>query len=230
MDYKSFNALLKTIELEVNENQYQQLYDYYKLLVSENEKYNLTNITNIDEVFEKHFFDSISIVRMLDLSGKTVLDIGAGAGFPLLPVRIFKPEIKATLLDATLKKVNFINMVVKNLKLNNIEALNGRAEEFEKKYDVVVARALAPLNQLLELSCNSIKKGGHLIAMKGSNYKEELKTAEKAISLLGFELVNVEAVDLKKSDIKHYNLLFKKIKQHDGFYPRSFAKISKQPL
>jgi 16S rRNA (guanine527-N7)-methyltransferase len=230
MDYKSFNALLKTIELEVNENQYQQLYDYYKLLVSENEKYNLTNITNIDEVFEKHFFDSISIVRMLDLSDKTILDIGAGAGFPLLPVRIFKPDIKATLLDATLKKVNFINMVIKSLKLNNIEALNGRAEEFEKKYDVVVARALAPLNQLLELSCNSIKKGGHLIAMKGSNYKEELKTAEKAISLLGFELVNVEAVDLKKSDIKHYNLLFKKIKQHDGFYPRSFAKISKQPL
>jgi 16S rRNA (guanine527-N7)-methyltransferase len=230
MDYKSFNTLLKTIELEVNENQYQQLYDYYKLLVSENEKYNLTNITNIDEVFEKHFFDSISIVRMLDLSDKTILDIGAGAGFPLLPVRIFKPDIKATLLDATLKKVNFINMVIKNLKLNNIEALNGRAEEFEKKYDVVVARAIAPLNQLLELSCNSIKKGGHLIAMKGSNYKEELKNAEKAISLLGFELVNVEAINLKKTDIKHFNLLFKKVKQHDGFYPRNYAKISKQPL
>jgi 16S rRNA (guanine527-N7)-methyltransferase len=230
MDFKSFNALLKTIELEVNENQYQQLYDYYKLLVSENEKYNLTNITDIDEVFEKHFFDSISIVRMLDLSDKSILDIGAGAGFPLLPVRIFKPDIKATLLDATLKKVNFINMVIKDLKLNNIEAVNGRAEEFEKKYDVVVARALAPLNQLLELSCNSIKKGGHLIAMKGSNYKEELKNAEKAISLLGFELVNVEAINLKKTDIKHFNLLFKKVKQHDGFYPRNYAKISKQPL
>jgi 16S rRNA (guanine527-N7)-methyltransferase len=230
MDFKSFNALLKTIELEVNENQYQQLYDYYKLLVSENEKYNLTNITDIDEVFEKHFFDSISIVRMLDLSDKSILDIGAGAGFPLLPVRIFKPDIKATLLDATLKKVNFINMVIKDLKLNNIEAVNGRAEEFDKKYDVVVARALAPLNQLLELSCNSIKKGGHLIAMKGSNYKEELKNAEKAISLLGFELVNVEAINLKKTDIKHFNLLFKKVKQHDGFYPRNYAKISKQPL
>jgi 16S rRNA (guanine527-N7)-methyltransferase len=121
MDYKSFNSMLKTIELEVSENQYQQLYRYYELLVSENEKYNLTNITGVDEVFEKHFFDSISIVRMLDLSDKTILDIGAGAGFPLLPIRIFKTDIKATLLDATLKKVNFINMVIKDLKLNNME-------------------------------------------------------------------------------------------------------------
>jgi 16S rRNA (guanine527-N7)-methyltransferase len=230
MDFKSFNNALKTIELEVNENQYQQLYRYYELLVSENEKYNLTNITNVDEVFEKHFYDSISIVRMLDLSDKTILDIGAGAGFPLLPIRIFKTDIKATLLDATLKKVNFINMVIKDLKLNNIEAVNGRAEEFNKKYDVVVARALAPLNQLLELSCNSIKKGGHLIAMKGSNYKEELKSSEKALNLLGFELVNVEAITLTNSNLKHYNLLFKKVRQHDGFYPRSYAKISKQPL
>lgn len=230
MDFKSFNSLLKTIELEISENQYLQLHSYYELLVSENEKYNLTNIKNIDEVFEKHFFDSISIVRMLDLSDKTILDIGAGAGFPLLPVKIYQNNIKATLLDATLKKVNFINMVIKQLKLNNIETINARAEDIDKKYDVIVARAVAPLNQLLELSCNSVKKGGHLIAMKGSNYKEELKAAQKALTTLGFELVNVEAVKLIKSDITHYNLLFKKIKNHDGFYPRSYAKISKQPL
>jgi 16S rRNA (guanine527-N7)-methyltransferase len=230
MDYKSFNSMLKTIELEISENQYQQLYRYYELLVSENEKYNLTNITNVDDVFEKHFFDSISIVRMLDLTDKSIVDIGAGAGFPLLPVKIFKSNIKATLLDATLKKVNFINMVIKELKLNNIETVNGRAEESDKKYDVVVARAVAPLNQLLELSCNVVKKGGHLIAMKGSNYKDELKSAEKALTLLGFKLVNVEAIKLIKSDIVHYNLLFRKVKQHDGFYPRSYAKISKQPL
>jgi 16S rRNA (guanine527-N7)-methyltransferase len=229
MNFENFSKMLDNIDLKITSIQYQMFEKYFKFLESENKKYNLTSITTEDEVFEKHFYDSLSVLKVIDLSNKLVVDVGAGAGFPLLPLKIVKPSIKATLVDATLKKVNFINTVAKDLNLD-VEVINGRVEELKGKYDVVVARALAPLNQLLEIISNLIDINGYLIALKGSNYRTELKQAEKAMNVLGFELVNVVKVLMPNSKIEHYNLLLKKVKKHDGFYPRSYSKISKNPL
>ena len=230
MEFLAFKKLCNSIEITISNEQYLQLREYFNLLVIENKKYNLTSITDEPAVFEKHFFDSLSASKIINLENKTIVDIGAGAGFPLIPLKILIPSLKATLIDATLKKVNFMEAVIKQLGLKDIKVVNARAEEQQGEFDIVIARAVAPLNELTELACNLVKLNGHLIAMKGSNYKVELKQAENALGVLGFELVNVQPYLLPTEQAERNNLLFKKVKKHDGRYPRSYSKISKQPL
>ncbi len=230
MDYQTFGKMLASLDLKINQKQYDQLNKYYQLLWQENQKFNLTSIVDEDQVFEKHFFDSLSTIKTFDLKNKKVIDIGAGAGFPLIPIKIMLKDLDITLLDATLKKVNFMKMVVAELGLENVKVVNSRVEDFSTKFDVVVARGLAPLNELVELACNIVKLEGHLIALKGNNYKAELKQAEKAIEVLGYELSNVFPFTLPTDKAQHNNLVLKKVKKHDGRYPRPYAKISKQPL
>lgn len=230
VEYLEFKKLCNTIEIDINADQYAKLLKYYQLLVEASSKHNLTSILDKQGVFEKHFFDSLSASKLIKLENLSIVDVGAGAGFPLIPLKILVPNIKVTLIDATLKKVNFMQSVVSALELKDVKVLNARAEEQPGTFDVVIARAVAPLNELVEITCNLVRKNGYLIAMKGSNYKLELNQAKKALDVLGYELVNVQPYLLPTEQAKHNNLLFKKVKDHDGRYPRSYSKISKQPL
>ena len=204
---------------------------YFNYLIQENEKYNLTGITDIDEVYYKHFYDSIYISKVINLENKSILDVGSGAGFPSLPLRIINESIKVTIIDSLTKRITFLNELCKILDLNDVSVINGRAEEIEKKhfFDIVTARAVARLNILAELTIPHVKKGGYMIAMKSVNFETELKEAEKAILKLGGIVEAVKKYQISKNEY-HVLILIKKIKDTPDEYPRSFSRIKRSPL
>ena len=213
----------------------EQFNKYYELLVEENEKYNLTNITARDEAFEKHFNDSIYMNKIVDLqSVETLCDIGSGAGFPALPLKIVYPHLKITIIEPTLKRVNFMKMVVNALGLENVDIINGRAEDMintmREKFDVVTARAVANLPMLLELTTPYCKVGGFVISYKGSNASEELDHAKNAIKVLNLSVNEIKEYELNDSYGKRTLIKLLKIKETNNKYPRKFADIKKKPL
>ena len=205
---------------------------YYELLIKYNEVMNLTSITEYDEVYIKHFYDSLLLTKVLDINNKTLCDVGSGAGFPGIPLAIFT-NAKVSIIDALQKRINFLNDVIKELDLNNVLAYHIRAEEYVKTkrsgFDVVTARAVAKLNVLAELCLPLVKVGGYFIALKGSN-EEELKEANKALDILGASLVKTYSFDLPNEMGKRHIYLLKKVKECNNKYPRSFAKIKANPL
>lgn len=229
------DALLFGVSL--NDKQLSQFSTYYEMLIEWNEKINLTAITEFDEVLKKHFLDSISIGRILEQNTNvSILDIGTGAGFPGIPIKIAFPNVKVTLLDSLNKRVNFLNEVISALELNNIEAIHGRAEDFAKKgmlretYDICVSRAVANLSSLSEFCLPYVKVGGKFISYKSEKASEELELSSNAISILGGGNVVCDEFVLPGTDFSRTFIIINKIKETPGKYPRKAGTPVKQPL
>ena len=207
----------------LNETQKKQFDRYYEFLIDYNEKVNLTAITDKKEVFVKHFYDSCLAKDLIKKNAK-LADIGTGAGFPAVPLKIIRPDINLTLVDSLNKRINFLDELAQNLNIN-YTTIHARAEEFGKgehreQFDVVVARAVASLNSLVEYLLPVAKIGGKIIAYKGANYKEEIIQAKKAIQLLGGKLDEVIEFDLPNNSGKRALIVINKISQTPKLYPR----------
>jgi len=233
MNKELFIEELEKINIKITEKQLEQLEKYYQILVTENIKYNLTSITNKEDVYLKHFYDSITLSKIINLDNQTLCDIGTGAGFPGMVLKIVFPNLKVTLVDATLKKCHFLRMVIKELELKEIEVINDRAEEYAKttreKYDIVTSRAVAPLKHLLEYSIPLVKVDGTYIAMKGDILKEI-----EGISIYENKL-NIKQLDVIKFNLPIENSLrtlisYKKLKPTNQIYPRKYSEIKKKSL
>lgn len=236
-DISEFKFGLEELNIVLSEKQIEQFIDYYELLTEWNSFMNLTAITDFDQVIKKHFLDSLSLVKAYDLSGEVkVIDIGTGAGFPGIPLKIAFPHLEMTLLDSLNKRVKFLNKIKEKLALTNLEALHGRAEDFARpeklreKYDLCVSRAVANLSTLSELCLPYVKVGGKFISYKSEKIKEESIMAKKAIGILGGEVK--EQVEFTFSDEELYRNLFviKKIKPTPKKYPRKAGIPGKEPL
>lgn len=208
---------------------------YFNMLIKENKKYNLTSIIEPSEVAEKHFIDSLILYNeMDDLYGKKILDIGSGAGFPGLPIKIYNPGIYLTLVDAVSKKVFFLQNIINKLKLKDVEAIQARAEEFalkhRERYDFVVSRAVAELRVLVEYALPIVKVGGFFIAAKGPNVHNELKAAENAISILGGQVQYIKEISLPLSKEGRSIIVIKKNNETPIKYPRRTGIPKKRPL
>ena len=192
---------------------------------------NLTNITDEKEVYEKHFYDSIILTDILDTTNKSILDIGAGAGFPSIPIKIVDDSILVTVVDGLNKRIKFLDSLIEKLALNSINLIHGRAEELDKslEFDLVTARAVARLNILVELAIPFVKHGGYFVAYKSTNYESELLEAEKGITILGGQIESIYNYQVN-DEIVHSLIIIKKVKQTPKDYPRQFSKIKKAPL
>ena len=232
---KELEKKVKQIEITLNENQEDDFYKYMELLLEWNEKINLTAITDPKEILLKHFIDSITISKYIEKKDK-VLDIGTGAGFPGIPLKIINKENEFTLLDSLNKRITFLNDVIQKLNLEKICAIHGRAEEFIKKsgeresYNIVTSRAVAKLNVLLEYMLPFTKIGGRCICMKSFEIEEELKEAKKAIEILGGEIEKIDIIALPESEIKRKIVVIKKVKNTRNKYPRKAGTPEKEPI
>lgn len=222
-----------SIGVEISQKQAEQFYTYMELLLEWKEKMNLTAITDPEEVILKHFIDSLTIIPYLK-EADTVLDIGTGAGFPGIPLKILEENKKFTLLDSLNKRIIFLQTVITELELKNIQAIHGRAEEFVSKeretYDIVTSRAVARLNVLLEYMLPFVKVGGRCICMKSFEIEEELKEAKKAIEILGGEIEKIDEITLPNTDIKRKIVVIKKVKNTPSKYPRKAGTPAKEPI
>lgn len=212
-----------------------QLEEYYKILVEENEKINLTSITEKEEVYIKHFFDSLLLTKEIDIINiKTMIDIGTGAGFPGIPIKIMYPHLSLTLVEPTNKRCVFLQKVIDLLQLKDVTIINDRAENYIKdqreKYDLATARAVSALNILSEIVIPFVKKDGVFIAMKGSNYQEEIENSIKGIKTLNAKIEKITTYELPKNKGTRVFITIKKVKNTPTTYPRQYAKIKKQPL
>ncbi len=234
MNRDEFILELEKLNIDVTEEELDKLNIYYNLLIDYNKVMNLTGITVEKEVYLKHFYDSLTIVKAINLNKvNTICDIGTGAGFPGLVIAIFFPDIKVTLVDSLRKRIDFLNIVINKININNVETIHDRIEEFSIKhineYDVVTSRAVAKLNILLELSINMVKLDGYFIALKG-NVKEEIENSKNAINLLDCKLEEIIDFYLPIENSYRSIVKIKKIKNTNSKYPRKFDKIKKNPL
>ena len=239
MEKKIFKEImtenLKELNIELTEKQLEQFYEYMNILIEWNKVMNLTNITEPIEVIQKHFIDSLTVLKLIKETDM-IIDVGTGAGFPGIPIKIAFPKTKIVLLDSLNKRIKFLNEVIAKLKINDVEAMHGRAEElahnkiYREKYDIAIARAVAPLNVLSEYLLPFIKVNGIAICMKGSKGKEEAKNGEKAIEILGGKIKEIKEFELPNTDICRTILILEKNKNTDKKYPRRSGIPSKEPL
>lgn len=229
---------VKNIGIELNPTQLEKLYMYKELLIEWNEKINLTAITDDEEIIDKHIIDSLHIVKYIEENQK-VIDVGTGAGLPGIIIAIyFESKIDMTLFDALNKRIIFLQEVIDKLELKNVYAIHGRAEETSKQrefrecYDVVVSRAVARLNILMEITIPFVKIGGICLYMKAEKTDEEIKEANKAICELSVNHLNTESymLDIAGDIHTHTILSYQKLKTTKERYPRQYAKIKKNPL
>ena len=208
-----------------------RFFQYYEELIKINKITNLTRITDIDSVYYKHFYDSIVLIKYLNLKNMSLLDVGSGAGFPSLPLKIVENSLKVTIVDSLNKRIKFLDSLTQILNLKNIKLIHGRAEEMDLKnyFDIVTSRAVAKLNILIELTLPFVKVGGYFIAYKSINYQEELNEAINGINTLGGSIEKVIEYEISKEE-KRVLIFIKKIKKTDYRYPRIFGKIKKSPL
>lgn len=233
MNELEFIKQLETKGITLTPQQVNQFKQYFKILVEWNEKMNLTAITDEEGVYLKHFYDSLTIAFDFDFTDQSIVDVGAGAGFPSVPLKIVYPELKITIVDSLTKRITFLNHLFKELNLSNCQAISARAEDYAKdhrqKCDIVMARAVARLNILDELCLPLVKVGGYFLALKGLKATEELEEAGKGIVLLGGQVE--KSIDFTLTNDNHRsNIIIKKVRDTSAKYPRMFGKIKKQPL
>ena len=226
MNQDKFILELSKLNINITELQLQQLERYYELLIEYNKVMNLTGITDKEDVYLKHFYDSLTITKVIDLNNyETLCDVGTGAGFPGLVIKILYPHLKVTLLDSLNKRLNFLNIVIKELNLKDITTVHTRVEEYNKKFDITVARAVAPLNILIEYCIPITKVNGYFIAMKGKN-----EEASNALLKLNSEIIEINSFLLPIENSNRTIIKIKKIKETDKKYPRKYSEIKKNPL
>ena len=229
-----FKELVNKLNISINDDMLNKYKLYYEKLIEVNEYMNLTTITEENEVYIKHFYDSLTLnLAINDLKNISLCDVGAGAGFPSVPLAIAREDINVTIIDSLNKRINFLNELVSYININNVKAFHFRAEDYAKEkrdsFDVVTARAVARLNILSELCLPLVKIGGLFVAMK-AELSEELEEAKNAIKVLGGEIVKVIDLELPNNMGKRNIVIIKKIKTADKKYPRAFAKIKERPL
>lgn len=228
--------LCNSMKISLTDSQLNLLVRYKELLVEWNEKINLTAITEDREVALKHFADCLSVLCIRDIKGKSVIDVGTGAGFPGLVLKIAVPDIKLTLLDSLNKRVRFLETVCSELGLEGVECIHARAEEggknpiLRERFDICASRAVAQLNVLAEYDLPFVRVGGEMLALKGPAADEEIKNAQRAITALGGRLTGVEDITLPGSDLKHRIVIVKKVEKTAKKYPRIAGKIKNSPL
>lgn len=233
MTENEFVNELKKINIDCNQDQLDKLEKYYNLLVEWNEKINLTAITEKKDVYLKHFYDSLTLSTIIDLNDQTLCDVGTGAGFPAVVLKIFYPSLKITLIDALEKRIKFLEEVIKELDLQEIICIHARAEEYgiknREKYDIVTARAVANMQVLLELLSPLAKINGKIILLKG-NAREEIEKSTNALKLLNLEVENIKIFELPVEKSTRTIISIKKIKETNKKYPRRYNMIKAKPL
>lgn len=239
MEYKleKFKSGLSQLQIDLSENQLQQFITYYEMLIEKNKVMNLTAITEFEDVVEKHFLDSLSLVEIVKLNQDIrILDLGTGAGFPGIPLKIAFPELRLELMDSLNKRINFLNEVITALKLEGITAVHGRAEEMARKpeyreqFELCVSRAVANLSSLCEYCLPFVGQGGQFISYKSGEIEEELEQSKRAIFLLGGRIKNIKKFRLVETDAERSFVQIEKIKKTPKTYPRKAGTPSKDPL
>ena len=234
MTISEFLEELKKLNIEPTIDQLEKLNKYYELLVEYNKVMNLTGITEKEQVYLKHFYDSLTIAKIIDLKKEqTLCDIGTGAGFPGMVLKILFPNLNIVLVDSLNKRIEFLKIVIKELKLENIEAIHARIEEYAKetreKFDIVTSRAVAPLNILLEYGIPLVKTNKYFISYKG-NISEEIEQSKQALQKLDSTIEIIEEFKLPKENSNRSIIKIKKKKETNKLFPRKYSEIKKKPL
>jgi 16S rRNA (guanine527-N7)-methyltransferase len=237
MSSSSLKHGLQEINIEATSEMLDKFELLKTLLIEWNEKINLTAITDLDEVDIKHFIDSATCLATGYIKdGDEVIDVGTGAGFPGVPVKILNDSLKVTLLDSLNKRIKYLEDVVNKLELNNMKLVHSRAEDggsnklYREKYDIALSRAVATMSVLCEYCLPFVRVGGYFICQKGPSYKEELDNAAKAIQILGGKVKEVKNYKLANSDITHYVIIIEKVKETPSKYPRKAGKPAAEPI
>jgi 16S rRNA (guanine527-N7)-methyltransferase len=228
---------IKKLNIDYTDKQLNQFMKYYELLIKKNKVMNLTAITDLDEVMVKHFLDSVLISDIVDLlKYNSLIDVGTGAGFPGIPLKILFPHLNVTLVDSLNKRLKFLNEVIDELQLENITTVHGRAEDlgqntsFRQKYDLCVSRAVANLSTLSEYCIPLIREDGIFVSYKSSDSDEEVLSSISAIKILGGKIINQKKINLPMSDMERNIIVIKKERKTPNKYPRKAGTPSKEPL
>lgn len=235
---KKLKEAMQLLHINIDDEKCGQFLQYYEMLVEKNKVMNLTAITEFDEVIIKHFLDSAALVQVCDLVKKPwkLLDMGTGAGFPGIPLKILFPELQVTLIDSLNKRVKFLNEVIEALSLQKIEAVHGRAEElgrnlkFREQFDLCVSRAVANLSTLSEYCIPYVRVGGYFISYKSGNIEEEIQASQKAVKVLGGSMAEVKEFVLPGTDISRSFIKIEKKEKTKEKYPRMGGKPAKEPI
>lgn len=239
MNPEKFVLELSKHNFELTDKQKQQFKLYFKMLIEVNEHVNLTRITEEDEVYLKHFYDSITPLFAFGeifKDGATLCDVGAGAGFPSIPLKILKPSLKVTIVDSLQKRLNFLKDLISELGLTDVELVHGRAEDvgqnklYREKFDIVTARAVARMSVLSEYCLPLVKKGGYFVALKGPKAEDELDDGKKALEVLGGKLIKDEELTLPESEEERTLVLVQKVKSTPKKYPRQAGTPRRKPI
>ncbi len=232
-----FLKSLEKLNIHLNEKQVYQFMKYYEMLIETNKVMNLTAITDFDEVIDKHFVDSLALIQAIDLNKELkVIDVGTGAGFPGIPLKIAFPELDILLLDSLNKRIHFLDQVISELGLENIQTIHGRAEDFGKnplyreKFDLCVSRAVANLSTLSEYCVPFVKVDGYFISYKSGKVQEELDASRHAVDILGGKVEKCLNYALADTDMERSLVVIHKLKPTKKAYPRKAGKPSKEPL
>ena len=232
-----FLKSLEKLNIHLNEKQVYQFMKYYEMLIETNKVMNLTAITDFDEVIDKHFVDSLALIQAMDLNKELkVIDVGTGAGFPGIPLKIAFPELDILLLDSLNKRIHFLDQVISELGLENIQTIHGRAEDFGKnplyreKFDLCVSRAVANLSTLSEYCVPFVKVDGYFISYKSGKVQEELDASRHAVDILGGKVEKCLNYALADTDMERSLVVIHKLKPTKKAYPRKAGKPSKEPL
>ena len=226
---------MNKINIEISDKQIEKFFDYMNLLLEWNEKINLTAITEPEDIILKHFVDCATILKYIKDEDK-IIDIGTGAGFPGIPLKILNEKLDITLMDSLNKRINFLNEIINKLDLKNIVAIHARAEElarnkeYREKFDIATSRAVANLSTLSEYMLPFVRKDGMVISMKGSNIGEEVKNAKKAIKILGGEIEKIDNFNLANTNNIRNIITIKKVVKTPKEFPRKAGKPSKEPI